>query len=73
MECIDDIVARFPGEWVAVRVIKKSEKYGQDDEGVLVFHSPDESEVWDAIRGHSYLVAVDYSHRDDEPVYPILM
>ncbi len=75
MEHVSDIIAKFPGEWVAVRVTKKSNRYGQDDEGVLVFHSPDESQVWDTIRGRlkSDLIAIAYSPAEDEPVYPILM
>ena len=60
---VRDIIDEYPGEWVAVEVVERdpTDVSGDRDFGRLVAHSVDESEVWEAIQGHKYLVAVAYS------------
>ena len=59
MEKAQDILARFPGEWVAIEIVKDDD-FG-DAEGDLIVHSSCESEVWDRIYGDERLIYVDYS------------
>ena len=46
---------------------------GDKDFGRLVAHSVIEDEVWEAIRGHKYLVAVVYSGPLVEPGYVLAL
>ena len=59
MEKAQDILARFPGEWVAIEIAKDDEP--GDPEGKLIIHSSFESEVWDKIDGDPRLIFVGYS------------
>ena len=59
MEKVDDILAKFPGEWVAIEIVKDDDFGGE--EGNLIIHSCRESEVWDKINGDPRLIFVGYS------------
>ena len=59
MEKVQNILDRFPGEWVAIEVVKDDDFDG--GEGNLIIHSPCESEVWDEIDGDPRLIFVGYS------------
>ena len=60
---VNDIIAEYPGEWVAVEVVEydSTDPNGDKDFGRLVAHSVNEREVWEVIPGQKYLVAVAYS------------
>ena len=75
MKRVRDIIDEYPGEWVAVEVVERdsTDVSGDRDFGRLVAHSVDESEVWEAIRGHKYLVAVAYSGPLIEPGYVLAL
>lgn len=48
VEPIDAIEQRYPDEWLAL-VIPPGEDEFDPEHGVLVVHSPDEGELWDAV------------------------
>ena len=72
---VNDVIADYPGEWVAVEVVEydSSDISGDKDFGRIVAHSVDEGEVWEAIRGHRYLAAVAYSGPQVEPGYVLAL
>ena len=72
---VNDIIAEYPGEWVAVEVVEydSTDFSGDRDFGKLVAHSVNEDEVWEAIRGHKYLAAVEYSGPLVEPGYVLAL
>ena len=59
MEKAQEILARFPGEWVAIEITEDDES--GDAEGKLIFHSSCEAEVWDKIYRDPRLIFVGYS------------
>ena len=63
MKRLNDIIDEYPGEWVAVEVVERdsTDVSGDRDFGKLVAHSPDESEVREAAKGHESLIAIGYS------------
>ena len=75
MKRVNDIIAEYPGEWVAVEVVEYDSRdlSGKKDFGNLAAHSVDEREVWEAIRGHKYLAAVAYSGPLVEPGYVLAL
>ena len=72
---VNDIIAEYPGEWVAVEVVEydSTDISGDRDFGKLVAHSVNEREVWDSIHGHKYLAAVAYSGPLVEPGYVLAL
>ena len=72
---VRDIIDEYPGEWVAVEVVERdpTDVSGDRDFGRLVAHSANEAEVWEAIRGHKYLVAITYSGPLIEPGYVLAL
>lgn len=44
---VSDLRARYPGEWIAVRVPPAANRY-RPDKGYLVAHSPSEAAIWRA-------------------------
>ncbi|GIV98368.1 MAG: hypothetical protein KatS3mg057_3025 [Herpetosiphonaceae bacterium] len=49
VEWIAEVEARYPGQWLAF-VIPPGEDEEHPERGMLVVHSPDDNEVWDAVR-----------------------
>ena len=72
---VNDIIAEYPGEWVAVEVVEydSSDPDGEKDFGRLVAHSDDEQEVLAAIRGCKSLIAFEYSGPLVEPGYGLML
>ena len=60
---VNDIIAEYPGEWVAVEVVEydSTDFSGDRDFGKLVAHFVNEHEVREAARGHKSLIAITYS------------
>ena len=60
---VNDIIAEYPGEWVAVEVVEydSTDISGDRDFGKLVAHSVNEREVRVAARGYKSLIAITYS------------
>ena len=76
MKRVNDIIAEYPGEWVAVEVVEYGippTSSGDRDFGKLMAHSVDEEEVLDAITGHTSLIAFEYSGPQVEPGYVLLL
>jgi hypothetical protein len=48
VELIAEVEARYPGEWLAF-VIPPGEDEFAPERGMLVVHSTDDAEVWDAV------------------------
>ena len=59
MEKVQSILDRFPGEWVAIEIVKDDDFGGEG--GNLIIHSQCESEVWDEIDGDPRFIFVGYS------------
>ena len=72
---VNDIIAEYPGEWVAVEVVEydSTDPNGDKDFGRLVAHSVDEQEVLDAITGHTSLIAFEYSGPLVESGYGLML
>ena len=72
---VREIIDEYPGEWVAVEVLERdaTDVSGDRNFGRLVAHSVDESEVRDAIKGNSSLVAVKYSGPLIDPGMAVLL
>ena len=72
---VREIIDEYPGEWVAVEVVEydSTDVSGDKDFGKLVTHSVSEREVWEAIRGHTYLATVAYSGPPVEPGYVLAL
>ena len=75
MKRVNDIIAEYPGEWVAVEVVEydSTDPSGDRDFGRLVAHSVDEQEVLDAITGHTSLIAFEYSGPLVESGYGLML
>ena len=60
---VNDIIAEYPGEWVAVEVVEydSTDFSGDRDFGKLVAHSVNEHEVREAARRYKSLIAITYS------------
>ena len=60
---VNDIIAEYPGEWVAVEVVEydSTDPNGDKDFGKLVAPSVNEHEVREAARGYKSLIAITYS------------
>ena len=73
---VNDIIADYPGEWVAVEVLEYDSRdpNGDSNYGVLVAHSVDEEEVLDTIVWEPGTnIAFAYSGPQVEPGYAIAM
>ena len=72
---VNDIIADYPGEWVAVEVLEYDSRdpNGDKDYGRLVAHSVDRDEVRDAMSGYTSLIAFEYSGPQIEPGYVITL
>ena len=75
MKRVNDIIAEYPGEWVAVEVVEydSTDPNGDKDFGKLVAHSVDEEEVLAAIRGCKSLIAFEYSGPLVESGYGLML
>ena len=72
---VNDIIAEYPGEWVAVEVVEydSSDPNGDKDFGRLVAHSVDERKVLEEMKGHTSLIAFEYSGPPVESGYGLLL
>ena len=72
---VNDIIAEYPGEWVAVEVLEydSSDPNGDNDYGALVAHSKDKDEVLDAMEGYTNMIAFEYSGPQVEPGYALTL
>ena len=75
MKRVNDIIAEYPGEWVAVEVLEydPTDINGDNNLGKLVAHSVDEREVRKAARGHRSLIAITYSGPLVDPGMAVLL
>lgn len=67
VEWIADVEARYPNEWLGF-VIPPGEDEFAPERGMLVVHSPDDNEVWDAVDRvtHNQVVQVYFNGVLDE-------
>ncbi len=67
VEWIRDVEQRYPDEWLAF-VIPPEEDEFAPERGMLIVHSPDDNEVWDAVNRvtHNQVVQVYYNGALDE-------
>ncbi len=67
VEWIADVEARYPNEWLGF-VIPPEEDEFSPERGMLVVHSTDDNEVWDAINRvtHNQITQVYYNGTFDE-------
>ena len=73
---VNDIIAEYPGEWVAVEVMEydSTDPNGDNDYGALVAHSKDKDEVLDAIDWNpESMFAFEYSGPPVEPGYVLTL
>ena len=73
---VNDIIAEYPGEWVAVEVMEYDPTYPDwdNDCGALVAHSKDKEEVLDAIDWDpESMFAFAYSGPQVEPGYALTL
>ena len=72
---VNDIIAEYPGEWVAVEVVEYDSRdpRGEKDIGKLVAHSVNEDEVLEAIKDHTSLIAFEYSGLLVESGYGLML
>ena len=72
---VNDIIADYPGEWVAVEVLEydSNDPRGDNDYGRLVAHSSKRGEVRDAMNGYTSLIAFEYSGPQIEPGYVVTL
>jgi hypothetical protein len=66
-EWLADVEARHPGEWLAFVIPPEEDEYAPE-RGMLIVHSRDDNEVWDAVRRitHNQVVHVYYNGSYDE-------
>jgi hypothetical protein len=66
VEAIIDVEARYPEEWLAF-VIPPGEDEFAPERGMLVVHSTDDNEVWNAVAHitHNQVVHVYYNGQND--------
>ena len=71
---VNDIIAEYPGEWVAVEVMEydSTDPNGDNDYGVLLAHSKDKDEALDAWKD-STMIAFEYSGPLVEPGYVLTL
>ena len=72
---VNDIIAEYPGEWVAVEVLEydSTDPNGDNDYGVLLAHSTDKDEVREAMKDNPTLIAFEYSGPLVEPGYVLTL
>jgi hypothetical protein len=66
VEPVAAIEERYPGEWLALVIPPGEDEYAPE-RAMLVVHSPDDAEVWDAVQRitHNQVVHVYYNGQLD--------